>query len=148
MTPKHFYLSHLASPSLSSFKPPFKILMTISDNLTDEWTRVWHSYGFWYERISEYIRVKKMTRTNIRIYSYDIFWHERISEYIRIRNLIRTNIRIDIRIQNIQIFEYFGSEYLFGYSFVSIFLYEYIRRFIRVKKFIRIYSDIRSCQKI
>ena len=31
------------------------------------WIRVWHFYGFWYERISEYIRVKKMTRTNIRI---------------------------------------------------------------------------------
>ena len=46
--------------------------------------RVWHSYGFWYERISEYIRVKKndtneypyifvwtfLTRTNIQIYLY------------------------------------------------------------------------------
>ena len=47
--------------------------------------RVWHSYGFWYERISEYIRVKKMTWMNIRIYSYEHFWHERISEYIRMK---------------------------------------------------------------
>ena len=69
-------------------------------------TRVWHSYGFWYKRISEYIRVKKMTRTNIRIYSYEIFWHERISEYICIKNLIRTNIRINIWIENIRIFKY------------------------------------------
>ena len=68
--------------------------------------RVWHSYGFWHERISEYIRVKKMTRTNIRIYSYEIFWHERISEYICIKNLIRTNIRINIWIENIRIFKY------------------------------------------
>ena len=45
-------------------------------------TRVWHLYGFWYKRISEYIRVKKMTEMNIRIYSYEICWHERISEYI------------------------------------------------------------------
>ena len=57
------------------------------------WVRVWHLYRFWHERISEYIRVKKMTRTNIRIYSYEFFgtneypnifvsksWYERISE--------------------------------------------------------------------
>ena len=49
--------------------------------------RVWHSYGFWYERISEYIRIKKMTRMNIRIYSHEFFWHERISEYIRIKKI-------------------------------------------------------------
>ena len=74
--------------------------------LNSNQTRVWHSYGFWYERISEYICVKKMTRTNIRIYSYEIFWYERISEYIRIKILIRTNIRINIWIENIWIFEY------------------------------------------
>ena len=68
--------------------------------------RVWHSYGFWYERISEYIRVKKITRMNIRIYLYEIFWHEGISEYIHIKILIRTNIRINIWIKNIWIFEY------------------------------------------
>ena len=34
---------------------------------------------------------------------------------------------------NIRIFEYIGHEYIFGHSFVSIFL-------------LRIYSDIRSCQ--
>ena len=33
---------------------------------------------------------------------------------------------------NIRIFEYFWSEYLFGYSFVSFFGYEYIRIFVRV----------------
>ena len=75
--------------------------------------RVWHSYGFWHERISEYIRVKKMTRTNIRIYSYEFFdtneypnifvsknLHEWMSEYIRIKNLTQTNVRINIRIEN------------------------------------------------
>ena len=33
---------------------------------------------------------------------------------------------------NIRIFEYFWSEYLFGYSFVSFLGYEYIRIFVRV----------------
>ena len=33
---------------------------------------------------------------------------------------------------NIRIFKYFWSEYLFGYSFVSFFGYEYIRIFVRV----------------
>ena len=33
---------------------------------------------------------------------------------------------------NIQIFEYFWSKYLFGYSFVSFLGYEYIRIFVRV----------------
>ena len=64
--------------------------------------RVWHSYGFWYERISEYIRVKKMTRTNIRRYSYEIFWHERISKYIRIK--ILTQIIFGLKYLNIQIY--------------------------------------------
>ena len=100
-------------------------------------TRVWHSYGFWYERISEYIRVKKMIRTNIRIYSYEHFWHERISEYIRIKISIRTNIRINIRIKNIWIFEFifdpniysgirsyhFLDTNIFRYSFVSTFCF-------------------------
>ena len=54
--------------------------------------RVWHSYGFWYERISEYIRVKKN----------EIFW----DEYIHIKILIRTNIRMNIWIGYIRIFEY------------------------------------------
>ena len=67
---------------------------------------MWHSYWFWYEQKSEYICVKKMTRMNIRIYSYDIFWHEWISEYIHIKTLIWTNIRINIWVENIQIFEY------------------------------------------
>ena len=67
-------------------------------------SRVWHSYGFWHKWISEYI--KKMTRTNIPIYLYEIFWHKRISEYICIKILIRTNIRINIWIENIWIFEY------------------------------------------
>ena len=33
-------------------------------------SRVWHSYWFRYKWISEYIRIKKTTQTNIRIYSY------------------------------------------------------------------------------
>ena len=64
-------------------------------------TRVWHSWKFWYEWISEYIRIRKM----IRIWYKRIF--ERISEYIHIKkqyewiseyfkkndtNMIRTNI--------------------------------------------------------
>ena len=32
--------------------------------------RVWHSWKFWYEWMSEYIRINKITRMNIRIYSY------------------------------------------------------------------------------
>ena len=65
----------------------------------------------WYEWISEYIRIKKMTRTNIWIYSYEHFWYERISEYIRIKILIRTNIRLNIRIKNIRIFEYIRQDW-------------------------------------
>ena len=64
-------------------------------------SRVWHLYRFWHERISEYIRVKKMTRTNIRIYLYVHFWEKWISEYIRIKILIRKNIWINIRFENI-----------------------------------------------
>ena len=58
---------------------------------------------------------------------------------------------------NIQIFQYFWSKYLFGYSIVSfsgyeyirifvcfnLFGYEYIRIFVRIIFWIRIYSDIR-----
>ena len=33
-----------------------------------------------------------LTRTNIRMYSYERFWHERISEYICIQKMIRTNL--------------------------------------------------------
>ena len=43
-------------------------------------TMIWK---IWYERISEYIRIKKMIRTNIRIYSYQK----------KDTNMIRTNIR-------------------------------------------------------
>ena len=43
-------------------------------------TRVWHSWKFWYEWMSEYIRINKITRMNIRIYSCWFFWHERMSE--------------------------------------------------------------------
>ena len=59
-----------------------------------------------FEQIFEYICIKILLRTNIRIYSYPKSWHERISEYIRIQKMIRTNIRINIRIKNIRIFEY------------------------------------------
>ena len=37
---------------------------------------------------------------------------------------------------------------IFGYWFVSFFLYEYIRIFVRIVFFIRIYSDIRLYRKI
>ena len=45
----------------------------------------------------------------------------------------------------IRIFECICHKYVFGHSFVWIFWYKYIRIFVRVKKFIQIYSDIRSC---
>ena len=32
--------------------------------------RVWHSWKFWYEWMSEYICINKITRMNILIYSY------------------------------------------------------------------------------
>ena len=60
----------------------------------------------WYKQIFEYICIKILLRTNIRIYSYPKSWHERISEYIRIQKMIWTNIRINIWIKNIQIFKY------------------------------------------
>ena len=50
-----------------------------------EYPNIQHSmiWKIWYERISEYIRIKKMIRTNIRIYSYQK----------KDTNMIRTNIR-------------------------------------------------------
>ena len=42
----------------------------VSCDIKEVVTRVWHSYWFRYEWISEYIRIKKTIRTNIRIYSY------------------------------------------------------------------------------
>ena len=59
-----------------------------------------------YERISEYIRIKKMIRTNIRIYSYQ---KNNTNEYLNIfaskndTNMIRMNIRIG-KYSNIRIF--------------------------------------------
>ena len=47
---------------------------------TDHQTRVWHSWKFGHKWISEYIRIKKFTRTNIRIYSYQKILHERMPE--------------------------------------------------------------------
>ena len=60
-------------------------------------------------------------------------------EYIRIfeyLNISDTNIYLDIRS-----YQFFDTN-MFGYSFVSIFLYEYIQTFIRIKK---LYEYIRSC---
>ena len=59
-----------------------------------------------FEQIFEYICIKILLRTNIRIYSYPKSWHKRISEYIRIQKMIRTNIRLNIQIKNIRIFKY------------------------------------------
>ena len=56
-----------------------------------------------YVEIFEYIRKKNDEYTNIFVSK---FWYERISEYIRIQKMIRTNVRINIRIKNIRIFEY------------------------------------------
>ena len=104
-------------------------------------TRVWHSWKFWYEWISEYIhtnffdtnecpnkysywklheysnifeyssRFYTLTHspTNVRIYSSKQIWHERMSEYIRKRK-IDTNECPNIYswpiYSNIRIFEY------------------------------------------
>ena len=83
--------------------------------------------------------------------------------------MIRTNIRINIWVKNIRIFKYsnifdpniysdicsyhfsdtnifvrvnFLGTNIFAYSFVARFWYEYIRIFVRIIFFIRIYSDI------
>ena len=50
------------------------------ENTIKQQIRVWHSWKFWYEWMSEYIRINKITRMNIRIYSYKFFWHEQMSE--------------------------------------------------------------------
>ena len=39
----------------------------------EHWNRVWHSWKFRHVWISEYIRINKFTRTNVRIYSYKKF---------------------------------------------------------------------------
>ena len=76
-----------------------------------------------------------MKRTNIRIYSYDIFRHEQISEYIRIKILIRTNIRIHIWIGNIRIFEYIC--HTLDKTGTSSVLLQFKFRYIRIQKIIR-----------
>ena len=76
--------------------------------------------------------------------------YERISEYIRIKrndtNVIRMNICIK-NDTNIRIFKY-SYHFQYEYSFVSysyrFFLYKYIRIFVRIVFLIRIYSDIHS----
>ena len=43
---------------------------SLPQGVLNVWGRVWHSWKFWYEWMSEYIRINKITRINIRIYSY------------------------------------------------------------------------------
>ena len=58
----------------------------------------------WYERISEYIRMKFFDTNEYPNIFVSKFWHKRISEYICIKILIQMNFWINIRI--IWIFEY------------------------------------------
>ena len=49
--------------------------------------RVWHSWKG-HKWISEYIRIKKFTRTNIRIYSYQQIWHEQMPELVFVLKIV------------------------------------------------------------
>ena len=46
----------------------------------------------------------------------------------------------------LKLFKYIAHKYLFGHSFVAIFLYNYIWTFICIEFVIQIYSDIHSCK--
>ena len=95
-------------------------LMSENDDEKTVHARVWHSFGFWHERISKYIRVKKITRTNIRIYSYDTNEYPNVFVWNCLR---RTNIRI-YSYQNFDTNEY-PNKYLYWklYEYWNIFEY-------------------------
>ena len=59
----------------------------------------------WKSTMSQYTRTFWNISLSLSL-SYPKSWHEWISEYIRIEKIIRTNIRINIQIKNIWIFEY------------------------------------------
>ena len=63
--------------------------------LSQPQTRVWHLWTFWHERISEYICIKKITRTNVQIYSYNFFdWNEWPNRYLYWKLCEYSNIRL------------------------------------------------------
>ena len=67
------FTSMLQSSSLSPYSAvsTCKCSLDIANRPTKKvHIRVWHSWKFWYEWMSEYIRINKITRMNIRIYSY------------------------------------------------------------------------------
>ena len=107
---------------------------------------------------------EKVIRTNVRIHIRDQYI--RIFEYL---NILGTNIYSDIHSGQFCLYEYirtfvrvkFVCTNIFRHSFMSVLESEnrpnirifvqfsiriFIRTFVRVKKFIRIYSDIHSCK--
>ena len=62
-----------------------KNFLCFSDHIfrnSEKQSRVWHSYGFWHKRISEYIRMKSVdTDEYLNIFVFK-FWYKQISEWI------------------------------------------------------------------
>ena len=70
---------HKPNPKLGCSAPPkTRVAFHLREDIHN---KVWHSYGFWHERISEYIRVMKMTWTNIWIYLKYFFTNEYPNKY-------------------------------------------------------------------
>ena len=96
------------------------------------WCRMWHSWKFRHKRISEYIRIKKFTRTNVWIYSYKkIDWNECPNKYSYWKLCEYSNI-----------LEYSSSFYTLTHSQTNVRIYSYkqiwhewISEYIRIRKF-------------
>ena len=103
LSKKWYWISHQWQPyllRLDSAKASFfwGTLYLYPKNDTNEYPNIFVSKR-WYERISEYIRIKKAIRMNIRIYSYQK----------NDTNMMQTNIHIgkysNVRIHSYQIFD-------------------------------------------
>ena len=132
----------------------------------DQIWRVWYSWKFQHERISEYICIKYILPTNVQIYWYSKFdmnqyinehshWklyeymnifeyltrllhtHKRMSDYIHTEKLIRTNVRINICDQYIWIFKYIRHTLPKTYSCYTIKLWPKLGLILFMHKNIR-----------
>ena len=75
-------------------------------------SRVWHSWKLWYEWTSEYIRINKIIRMNIQIYSYYFFYTNECPNKVFVLKIAR-------------IFEYSSRFYTITHSPTNVRIYSY-----------------------
>ena len=85
LSPSWFWEFFTKKRNISKLHEKLEALSTAMDNQKKAW---WYSCAQWWANII------KWTRTNIRIYSDATLCTERISKYIRISHIYRTNIQI------------------------------------------------------